>query len=55
MEGLRASDLFVGWIDLERIAIPQADEHQRLLSRVIDEISPLPLLGSGTFPTMPPV
>ncbi len=43
MEGLRASDLFVGWINLERIAIPQADEHQRLLSRVIDKISPLPL------------
>lgn len=43
MEGLRASDLFVDWIDLERIAIPQADEHQRLLSRMIEEVSPLPL------------
>ncbi|WP_322513434.1 hypothetical protein [Chloroflexus sp.] len=43
MEGLRASDLFVGWIDLDRITIPQADEHQRLLSRMIEEVSPLPL------------
>lgn len=32
---LRTTDLFSGWIDLERVAIPQADEQMRLLSRLI--------------------
>ncbi len=50
MEGLRASDLFVDWIDLERIAIPQADEHQRLLSRMIDDVSPMPIPRLWYFP-----
>ncbi|MGC8801501.1 MAG: hypothetical protein ACP5UR_14800 [Chloroflexus sp.] len=50
MEGLRASDLFAGWIDLNRIAIPQADEHQRLLSWMIEEVSPQPLLRLWYFP-----
>ncbi|MCS6881939.1 MAG: hypothetical protein RMK84_06775 [Oscillochloridaceae bacterium] len=48
LEGLRATDLFVDWIDLDRIGIPQADEHQRLLARVIEELAaagpPLPRL-----------
>ena len=46
LEGLRATDLFVDWIDLDRIGIPQADEHQRLLVRMIEELAvagpPLP-------------
>lgn len=48
LEGLRATDLFVDWIDLDRISIPQADEHQRLLARMIEELAaagpPLPRL-----------
>lgn len=48
IEGLRAADLFVGWIDLDRIGVPQADEHQRLLVRVLEELMlagpPLPRL-----------
>ncbi|WP_376793452.1 hypothetical protein [Thermoflexus sp.] len=32
---LRTTDIFSGWIDLERIAIPQVDEQMRLLSRLI--------------------
>lgn len=48
MEGIRSSDLFVGWVDLERIHVPQADEHQRLLVAVIEMLAaggpPLPRL-----------
>jgi hypothetical protein len=31
----RAMDMFAGWVDLDRVAIPQADELQRLLANVI--------------------
>ena len=45
---IRACDMFKDWIDLDRIGIPQADEHQRLLSKVITYMSqdtkPLPRL-----------
>ncbi len=45
---LRTTDVFSGWIDLERIAIPQADEQMRLLSRLIREglaaAAPMPQL-----------
>jgi hypothetical protein len=48
MEGVRASDLFVNWIDLERIAIPQADQMQRLFVGLIELLgtqgAPLPRL-----------
>jgi hypothetical protein len=48
LEGVRASDLFVGWIDLDRIHIPQADEQQRLLVTLLDAVgarsAPLPRL-----------
>ncbi len=48
MEGLRSSDLFVGWVNLERINVPQADEHQRLFISVIEQLAangpPLPRL-----------
>ncbi len=46
IEGVRAVDMFVDWIDLERIAIPQADEQQRLLINLLHALSigraPLP-------------
>jgi hypothetical protein len=35
LAGVRACDMFPGWIDLERMAIPQADEQQRLLANVV--------------------
>jgi hypothetical protein len=45
---IRASDMFVGWIDLDRLAIPQADEQQRLLANLLmalsQEARPLPRL-----------
>jgi hypothetical protein len=48
IEGVRATDLFTGWIDLERIAIPQADEQQRLFANLLHDLSsehsPLPRL-----------
>jgi hypothetical protein len=48
MPGVRASDLFRDWIDLERIGIPQADEQQRLLSVLVEHLAtsgpPLPRL-----------
>jgi len=48
LPGLRAADLFVGWIDLERIGVPQADEQQRLLLNMLQQLSetgpPLPRL-----------
>jgi hypothetical protein len=48
MPGVRASDLFQGWIDLERIGVPQADEQQRLLVALLEQLAaggaPLPRL-----------
>lgn len=48
IEGIRAADLFIDWVDLEQIGVPQADEHQRLLVRLIEEVAeqgpPLPRL-----------
>lgn len=45
-EGIRAHDAFVGWIDLDRIDLPQADIQMRLLTRLITEmvsdVLPLP-------------
>lgn len=45
-DGLRAVNMFVDWIDLDRIQIPQADEQQRLfgnmLSMLVDSTHPLP-------------
>jgi len=46
---VRATDQMVGWMDLDRIEIPQADEQARLLVRVLDALSvtgcPLPRIG----------
>ncbi len=48
VEGIRANDAFVDWIDLNRINIPQADEQMRLLSELtcemLAEVIPLPRL-----------
>jgi hypothetical protein len=47
---IRASDMFVNWVDLDRLAIPQADEQQRLLVNLLSTMSgegdtcPLPRL-----------
>jgi hypothetical protein len=47
-DGLRAHDAFVGWIDLDRIALPQADEQMRLLTQLVSamlsEVMPVPRL-----------
>jgi hypothetical protein len=48
LNGIRTVDMFVDWIDLDRIAIPQADELQRLLGNILYALSqgkrPLPRL-----------
>lgn len=44
LNGIRTVDLFVDWIDLDRISIPQADEQQRLF------INLLTLLSQGKRP-----
>jgi hypothetical protein len=55
-DGLRAQDMFVGWIDLERVAIPQVDELMRLLSRLIAGLlaEQLPILRLWYFPAQTP-
>jgi hypothetical protein len=55
-EGLRAQDMFVGWMDLERIAIPQADEQLRLLTRLLTDLlaEALPLPRLWYFPGAAP-
>ncbi len=48
LNGVRTVDMFKGWIDLERIEIPQADEQQRLFVNLLSMLSqgkrPLPRL-----------
>ena len=45
-EGIRAVDSFVGWVDLERIPVPQADVQMRFFSRqmteLLQDVYPLP-------------
>ena len=50
--GIRAHDSFVGWMDLDRIHIPQADEQMRLFSRLIQELlaHTVPLPRTWYFP-----
>lgn len=50
LEGVRTVDKFVGWIDLERIHIPQADEHQRLFVNLLMQLSRKPLPRLWYFP-----
>jgi hypothetical protein len=44
--GLRAVNMFIDWVDLDRLPIPQADEAQRLLANILTGLSqsrrPLP-------------
>ncbi|MDE3095520.1 MAG: fibronectin type III domain-containing protein [Chloroflexota bacterium] len=46
--GIRASDMFVGYLDLSKLAVPQADEQSRLLANTIIQLTqdkkPLPRL-----------
>lgn len=50
LEGLRACDMFVDFIDLDRIHLPQADEQQRLLVNLLNEVSATPLPRLWYFP-----
>ncbi len=48
LDGLRITDMTAGWVDLERLSIPQADEQQRLLANLLSSLCqdarPLPRL-----------
>jgi hypothetical protein len=48
LPGVRVTDLLSGWIDLDRLPVPQADEQQRLLANLLSALSqdarPLPRL-----------
>jgi hypothetical protein len=48
LNGVRAADMFKGWVDLDRLGIPQADEQQRLLANLLSALTqdarPLPRL-----------
>lgn len=50
VDGVRAVDMFPGFIDLDRIHVPQADEQQRLLVNLIHELSAVPLPRLWYFP-----
>jgi hypothetical protein len=59
--GFRAQDMFYGaasgdvqpdWIDLNKVAIPQADEQQRLLAKLIQRMDGMPLPRFWYFPRM---
>lgn len=50
LDGVRSVDMFKGWVDLERIHIPQADELQRLLVNVLNGLSAHPLPRLWYFP-----
>lgn len=53
VEGVRAVDMFPGFIDLERIHVPQADEQQRLFVNLLHAISAVPLPRLWYFPNNP--
>ena len=50
LDGVRTVDMFVDWIDLERIQIPQADEQQRLFVNILAQLSSSPLPRLWYFP-----
>jgi len=50
LAGVRTVDMFVDWIDLERIQIPQADEQQRLFVNILAQLSKRPLPRLWYFP-----
>jgi len=50
IDGVRAVDMFAGFVDLDRIHLPQADEQQRLLVNLLNLISAAPLPRVWYFP-----
>jgi hypothetical protein len=50
LAGVRTVDMFVDWIDLDRIQIPQADEQQRLFVNILSLLSKHPLPRIWYFP-----
>jgi hypothetical protein len=50
LPGVRTVDMFVNWIDLDRIQIPQADEQQRLFVNILLQLSRKPLPRLWYFP-----
>lgn len=50
LPGVRTVDKFTGWIDLDRIHIPQADEQQRLFINILAQLSDRPLPRLWYFP-----
>lgn len=50
LPGVRTVDKFAGWIDLDRIHIPQADEEQRLFVNILAQLSQKPLPRLWYFP-----
>jgi hypothetical protein len=52
LQNVRATDQFVGWFDRDRLAIPQADEQQRLLAKLVaaQQIDQGPLPRLWYFP-----
>ena len=50
VDGIRAVDMFVGFVDLDRLQIPQADEQQRLWVNLLNEVSIAPLPRLWYFP-----
>jgi hypothetical protein len=50
LPGVRTVDKFAGWIDLDRIHIPQADEQQRLFVNILAQLSSRPLPRLWYFP-----
>lgn len=47
---IRPTDMFVNWLDLDRIHIPQADEQQRLFVKLIGWLADIPLPHFWYFP-----
>ncbi|HSQ40112.1 MAG TPA: hypothetical protein VLM78_08110, partial [Anaerolineales bacterium] len=50
LPGVRTVDKFAGWIDLDRIHIPQADEQQRLFVNILAQLNNGPLPRRWYFP-----
>lgn len=50
LDGVRACELFAGFVDLDHIAVPQADEQQRLFVNLLNEAAAAPLARLWYFP-----
>lgn len=51
---VRSIDIFVGWVDLQRTHVPQADMQQRLLVRLIEAAGQQPVPRLWYFPDTAP-